>query len=187
VEHGDRCASKEADMETRPGSKTDERGTDGALPLDAPVETPEADPRTLGAPDPLASPPELDERERWGRGDEADDLEDGPGMVGERGMRSPGGSTPAKPSTTADRLSPKKSAAKRGGAKKTTAKRGAAKKTTAKRGAAKKTTAKRGGPKKTTAKRGAAKKTTAKRGAAKKTTAKRGAAKKTTAKRRRAG
>jgi hypothetical protein len=104
-------------METRPGSNTDERGTDGAVPPDAPVETPEADPRTLGAPDPLAPPPEMDERERWGRGDEADELEDGPGTVGERG------STPAKSSTTADRLSPKTSAAKRGGAKKTTAKR----------------------------------------------------------------
>jgi hypothetical protein len=110
-------------METRPGSNTDERGTDGAVPPDAPVETPEADPRTLGAPDPLAPPPEMDERERWGRGDEADELEDGPGTVGERGTRSPGGSTPAKSSTTADRLSPKTSAAKRGGAKKTTAKR----------------------------------------------------------------
>ena len=107
MEHAGRYASKEADMETRPGSKTDERGTGGAMPPDAPVETPEADPRTVGAPDPVATSPELDQPESRERGDEADEREDERSrMVRERTSRSPLRSMQTKSSTSVKRSSP---------------------------------------------------------------------------------
>jgi hypothetical protein len=143
---------KEAKMETPGESLTDEREPDRAVPPDAPVETPEADPRTKGAPGGPGSTSERDEEERWGLVADADERAgDGTRMMDQPARRSRGTKKMAK------RSSAKRSTAKRGGAK-----RGGAK-TTAKRGGAKKTTAKRGGAKKTTAKRFSAKKSTAKR------------------------
>ena len=128
-------------METRPDRLTDEREMGEPVPLDAPVETPEADPMTLGAPDGLRPIPDQDPMERWGR---------------------PAG--PARSPLTSPRRPPtKKTTAKRGAARKTTAKRSTAKRSSAKRPSAKKSMAKRPTAKKSTAKKSTAKKSTAKR------------------------
>jgi hypothetical protein len=98
-------------METPGESLTDEREPDRAVPPDAPVETPEADPRTKGAPGGPGSTSERDEEERWGLVADADErAADGTRMMDQPARRSRG-----TKKTTAKRFSAKRSTAKRPG------------------------------------------------------------------------